>query len=757
LPRMEISPEELLRACNDQSAQSRNTWFTFLLLGTYLAVTVGSTSHKQLLLESPVALPLLGVTLPMVAFFKIAPWLFVLMHFFMLVQLYLLSRTLHAFNAALPQPALRTQLDSFPLTQLIAGVPTDWAANLFVKLSCWITLLFAPIVLLLEFQVQFLPYHDVGAAYIHRMAIVVDLLICWLLWPAIMRPSGGLKSAWQQVVSWSDNILSRLPRQIRREEPSPEPGQSPGPAASGSPATAAGRLRAVSNMAATILILVLSLTTIGFSFLLATIPGEALETWVARRVPDVESIAVRKQCGLSPNQPERDQPLRPLACLGSLSVWFGARSTENDAHLAANGLPARWRVWWPTVVLFEGPTASEEIRRSQAGYTNDEDARLGLRFEKADHLNIANKSQQPGNLFARNLTAVFSQQAPGQKSSGDDQPIALGHRDLRFARLRDANLQGAELSGADLTGADLAGANLQNANMINLIATSARFDHALLKGAKLDLAWLQGARLWRAELEDASLRYAHLQGADLATASAERADFSNADLRATFLVAATLTGAKLSGADLSGSDVSSGTLDGVELSCAKLKAADLSDASLAGAGLDCEANADVMRSVNLHGVTFDPSVNEDAKSSEAGGKRPRARRSSTKQSDIADAKKSWDPFLKAQNPKVGPDPAELAKQLTEIACHGDAFTAAGIVRRIRNDGGEDNVPKLVAKAMMNGDCKGAALMSRANRDDLPCVLQGVIFWRCSKAVQLVRDRGDDPASADLKQALKNSP
>ena len=50
--------ENLLVACNDQSGQARNTWFTFLLLGAYLAVAVGSTNHRQLLLDAPLQLPL---------------------------------------------------------------------------------------------------------------------------------------------------------------------------------------------------------------------------------------------------------------------------------------------------------------------------------------------------------------------------------------------------------------------------------------------------------------------------------------------------------------------------------------------------------------------------------------------------------------------------------------------------------------------------------------------------------------------------
>ena len=39
---------------NDASHFARNVYITFLLLGTYIAVIIGSTTHEQLLKVSPV-------------------------------------------------------------------------------------------------------------------------------------------------------------------------------------------------------------------------------------------------------------------------------------------------------------------------------------------------------------------------------------------------------------------------------------------------------------------------------------------------------------------------------------------------------------------------------------------------------------------------------------------------------------------------------------------------------------------------------
>ena len=160
--------EDLLKAANDASAQARNTWFAYILLTAYLGITVGATTHKQLLLENPIELPLLNAKLPLLVFYRLVPIIFALVHIYTLVQFYLLSRLLHVFNTKLIKCApfrsvseeLRARVDAFILSQLISGAHRGELVELSVRLSVWVSLLIAPALLLLMFQVQFLPYHD---------------------------------------------------------------------------------------------------------------------------------------------------------------------------------------------------------------------------------------------------------------------------------------------------------------------------------------------------------------------------------------------------------------------------------------------------------------------------------------------------------------------------------------------------------------------------------------------------------------------
>ena len=56
-----------------------------------------------------------------------------------------------------------------------------------LKLIAWISLIIGPIALLVFFQLQFLPDQDWAVAWWQRIAVVIDLVLLWVLWPFIGR------------------------------------------------------------------------------------------------------------------------------------------------------------------------------------------------------------------------------------------------------------------------------------------------------------------------------------------------------------------------------------------------------------------------------------------------------------------------------------------------------------------------------------------------------------------------------------------
>jgi hypothetical protein len=260
--------QDLLQAANSASGSVRNTWVTYILFGAYLFVAVGATTPEQLLLEDPINLPLTGVKLPLRAFFQVVPWLFVLMHLYTLMQLYLLSGTLHLLNAAIDELGrddsdrrqLRARIDGFMVTQLIAGGIQAWLPRQFARLATWITLLFAPVILLLLFQLQFLAYHDPFTTWCERLALVADLFLNWGLWIVILRPGGRFRDA---LGSWVASVAAALSNWTKLRSHMPIMWQL-------------GKgMSILLHLAWPPAALVLSLAVVGFSFLIATVPGEA--------------------------------------------------------------------------------------------------------------------------------------------------------------------------------------------------------------------------------------------------------------------------------------------------------------------------------------------------------------------------------------------------------------------------------------------------------------------------------------------------
>ena len=230
MPAPEPIPD-LLKAANEASGKAFALWITFLTVGIYLAIAIGTTTQLQLLLAGPVKLPLLGVDMPLFAFYGFAPPMFVVLHLYVLMQLYLLARLLRRFDDDLRAADMieqdrwrvRDQLDKFVFTQFLIGAPQDGVVRLFLRAVVSLSFVVGPIILLVGFQLRFLPYHSVPVTYAHRATLLLDIVLLALIWPRI---SGG----------------SRLPRNR----------------------CALGRLAAAG----------LGVVLVAFSVLVATVPGE---------------------------------------------------------------------------------------------------------------------------------------------------------------------------------------------------------------------------------------------------------------------------------------------------------------------------------------------------------------------------------------------------------------------------------------------------------------------------------------------------
>jgi hypothetical protein len=195
--------ENIQKAVSDAASVGAPLWVSYIGLMFYICIAVGAVTHKDLLLENPVELPFLSIKLPLKAFFILAPIIFVIVHAYVLAHFAMLADKAKAFHrelqAKLPDAAsgdlhearerLRRQLPINIFVQFLAG-PSYIRGGLFSLLLwavAWVTLVAGPIATLLLLQLQFLPYHDTRVTWVHRGALIFDLLVViWPLWMWIL-------------------------------------------------------------------------------------------------------------------------------------------------------------------------------------------------------------------------------------------------------------------------------------------------------------------------------------------------------------------------------------------------------------------------------------------------------------------------------------------------------------------------------------------------------------------------------------------
>ena len=192
----------LQSAINDASSRVAALWLSFLTFMAYLTMTVGAVTHENLLRQTAIKLPVLNVELPLVGFFWIAPLFFLLVHFYLFLQLAILVRKVASFDVKLrstipsedQQEEYRKRLDSFLIVQFLYGAKSERTGitGRLLRLIAKISLVILPLALLLQFQLTFLPYHDAWVTWVHRLAVLIDLRLVWVFWFSIRSGRGEI-------------------------------------------------------------------------------------------------------------------------------------------------------------------------------------------------------------------------------------------------------------------------------------------------------------------------------------------------------------------------------------------------------------------------------------------------------------------------------------------------------------------------------------------------------------------------------------
>jgi hypothetical protein len=223
---------------------------------------------------------------------------------------------------------------------------------------------------------------------------------------------------------------------------------------------------------------VMSVTVVGFSVAVATVPGE----W--RRIP-LSFVAT----------------IEPK----TLTDWVFGKVDAQRGTVTGN---------WPSNTLrLEGFDIYEALKVDDPKKLDWKDYIFDLQSRQLEHSVFFGAKLGKVNLDRANLEGASLDHAQLQGAS------------LNYARLQDATLAGAQLQGASLFGARLPGAWLWGAQL-----QGATLNGAQLQGASLDHAGLQGATLDWVQMQGASLVSAQLQGAWLLGAEVRATSFRGAFL-----------------------------------------------------------------------------------------------------------------------------------------------------------------------------------------------------------------------------------
>ncbi|MFZ1106055.1 MAG: pentapeptide repeat-containing protein, partial [Hyphomicrobiaceae bacterium] len=473
-----VNPYSLLDALNTAAARTNAVWLLFLGLMAYLALAVGALTHRDLLLDAGIALPLLQTRIDLARFFVGAPALLALAHLAVIAQFVLLARKAAEFDDAvrllestdLRSHPLRLEVDSFFHVQAIAGPERSRVVGAILHVLGWLTLLLLPLALLVYLQVAFLPFHNATVTAVQAGIVLADLAVVLLAGVFLLRAETSFFRALLRLVL-----------------------KNPGSVAFGL-ATVAG--------AAFVTVAAIAPATVPGA---AASPGAPLLGVFPRHLALADASLVSDKALIGTRTISlRGRDLR-FARLDRADLrqadltgarLDGANLTGADLRGARLGCANASALQQPDGRAKAGCTSARAADFSAAQMTGASLAGADLRGARFDEAVL-----ERADLSRAQMAGATFERAKLQRAN-------LSGGVLHAASLLQASLQGAALVGARLEMADLSGAGLQGAGL-----AGAHLGGAILRGSDLEGAGLQRAKLYGSDLRGAKLNAADLAGA----------------------------------------------------------------------------------------------------------------------------------------------------------------------------------------------------------------------------------------------------
>ncbi len=501
-----MKPEDLSsveKSVNDDAGKASAIWITFITFELYLLMAFGSISYRDLLLETSLKLPLLGTELPLLGFSEIAPALLVIFHYYVLLQFAVFDQKLAAYEAALEQAyaytadreSARQKLGFFFRMQSSSGTKLQRRGVIgsSLRLIAWLTLVAAPVLILLQALLAFLPYHNQRSIWTIRTLIGADVLLIMCFWSAI-HGSASRSDRCRRFVRLSLRMLNSI----------------------------------------------ILLVIFGFAVAITTYPGEQFvgylpyrasldglrsflfggavdevtgrpRGYLSNRIVVTDQVLVTDQQGrISPIKPFRGRDLRDAVFTRSdlRGVDFTGAMLNGAVFTGAQLQGAEFGCS-DTGASKEGQSWLEEKR--ELAWPDD-----GCTWLQGANFSSANL--QKASFF-------FSHMEASEFADADLSRAEFSFVTLNGASFSEAKLGGATIEKSKARGSSFFSADLRAASLFETDLTGSVFEQATLQAAALNRAMLDGGTFLRASMQGAIVTDASLRGTFFTQAKVWRANW----------------------------------------------------------------------------------------------------------------------------------------------------------------------------------------------------------------------------------------
>ena len=519
--------QKLTDSVNDTTRTARNTLSLVLLVGLYLGLTLVFSTDENLIRDSRVALPQVGVGISLSASYIVAPVIFLYLHFHLLFLLDDLKRKIQAFRQAIMCLDAENQywnwLSSSAFVRSSRLCPER---SLSSKALVWLSVVALPLMLLFAVFLSFVRYQSDWITYLHRTVFFLDLAFIVLfrsecfacirerigalaqkIYPAFRKKQGTDKKP----MGAGYNSVSEIP---------PSKCISP-------------KKKYISNVMNCIMKRICAVVWIVPIFMVLLV----CET----DSPDIDE---------DPDQIWRKDDDRNISFVDTAKLALSTAPLFGDGKYIDTVICKAWGL----CRYLDISNTLPDVRGVDLSFRELRFAKF--RSAKLDSTNFRNADMRGAYLIGGQLQDADLKYAKLQGAnlySANLQNANLGYTELQEADLKHAKLQRADLSGAKLQGTDLRYAKLQGADLSYAKLQNTYLEKVQLQGARLVNANLQGENLAGVDLQGANLSFAKLQAANLTEAQLQGARLHDAQLQCVNLEDAQLRGADIGGTQLQGS------------------------------------------------------------------------------------------------------------------------------------------------------------------------------------------------------------